>query len=197
MKNKKMVLVLLPMVMVLAAAAILTAGQVPEAFTQVEKLNIERSGYVLGAALTAEQKRIAASNPLDAVTPGTFKFIDNGLNVVADLSTNRVLVLYEQFEKATQQEVRNLAGELFMSFEEPTVTAHDKVVYWAYGKDGKFSTEAFDRSKEDKKKLAVIATVKLNSEVKIMEKKEAVGPGDVYYIISSAPLLKYIQDLKS
>ena len=81
-----------------------------------------------------------------------------------------------------------------MAYEDPTVSAHDKVVYWAWGKKEKFTSAQFDMAKEKKKKLAIIATVKFNSEIKIMDKKETEAIGDVYYIISSDPLLKFFHD---
>jgi hypothetical protein len=175
------------------------AGELEEIFSQVENLKIERQGYVLGAELTPGQLEIAAKNPLEAVSEKVFKFQDKNLNIVADRKTNRTLIIYEQFEKIAQPRVQDLIGELFMAYEDPTIFAHDKVVYWAWGKKGKFTAEQFDIASEKKKKLAIIATVKLNSEIKIKEKiKDKIKPDDlghVYYIISSNPLLRFFNDL--
>ncbi len=38
-----------------------------------------------------------------------------------------------------------------------------------------------------------MATVKLNSDIKIMDKSKADAKGNAYYIISSDPLLQYFQ----
>jgi len=178
----------------LFAAGVSLAGEKNELFTQIENLKIERQGYVLGAELTPAQQKIAAQNPMEAASNKVFKFKDKRLNVVADRETFRVLVIYEQFEKLSQHQVQNLVGELFMAYEDPTISAHDKVVYWAWGKKEKFTAAQFDLAKEKKKKLSIIATVKFNSEIKIMDKNETEAIGDVYYIISSDPLLTYFHD---
>jgi hypothetical protein len=164
-------------------------------FSQLENLKIQRQGYLLGGELTRAQEEIAAKNPLDAASEKVFKFEDKDLNIVADKLTRRVLVIYEQFEKLSQEKIQNLLGELFMAYEDPTISAHDKVVYWAWGKKGKFTATQFDIAKEKKKKLAIIATVKFNSEIKIMDKNKTDAIGDVYYIISSDPLLKFFHDI--
>lgn len=167
------------------------AGEVDTLFSQVEALKIERQGYVLGAELTQDQLTVAAANPMDSASKKVFKFQDKDLNIVADQSTNRVLVMYQQFKKADQKTAQDLVGELFMAYGDPTISAHDKVVYWAWGKKEKFTAAQFDMAKEKKKKLAIIATVKLNSEIKIMDKTQADAIGDTYYIISSDPLLQF------
>ncbi len=81
-----------------------------------------------------------------------------------------------------------------MAYDEPTVLAHDKIVYWAYGTKGKVSSLDFESAKEKQENLRIIATVKLQSEINIMGKEEASTEqltGNVYYIISSETLLKY------
>ncbi|MCP4673589.1 MAG: hypothetical protein GY857_20065 [Desulfobacula sp.] len=170
------------------------AEELDTLFNQVENLKIQRQGYVLGGQLTKAQEEIAVKNPLDAASKKVFKFKDNNLNIVADRKSRRVLVIFEQFEKLSQHQVQDKIGELFMAYEDPTISAHDKVVYWAWGKKDKFTSAQFDMAKEKKKKLAIIATVKFNSEIKIMDKKETEAIGDVYYIISSDPLLKFFHD---
>ena len=171
------------------------AGELELLFGQVENLKIERQGYLLGAQLTVAQEEIAAKNPMDAASKKVFKFKDKNLNIVADLESRRVLVIFEQFEKLSQPQVQEKVGELFMAYEEPTISAHDKVVYWAWGKNAKFTAAQFDMAKEKKKKLAIIATVKFNCEIKIMDKKETAAIGDAYYIISSDLLLKFFHDI--
>jgi hypothetical protein len=164
-------------------------------FSQVERLKIHRQGYVLGAQLTKDQQAVATKNPLEVASKKVFKFRDNNLNIVADKKTLRVLVMFEQFKKLSQQQVKEKVGELFMAYEDPTISAHDKVVYWAWGKKEKFTAAQFDMARETKKTLAIIATVKFNSEIKIMDKNETQAVGDAYYIISSDPLLKFFQDI--
>lgn len=164
-------------------------------FKQVKELKLERYGYVLGAKLNQKQIKTATANPIDAASKDTFKFKDNNLFVVAQKKSNRVLVMYEQFEDANRQKIQDLIGDLYMNFDEPTILAHDKIVYWAYGEKGKISSREFDTAKEDKKKIGIIATVKFISDINIMDKEP--DKGQVYYIISSDPVLKYFKDLKS
>ncbi len=183
----------LPALIFFAFTTIAIAQNLTDTFNSVESLNLTWKGYVLGAVLDESQKKTAELNPVNSTTPGTYKFNDNGLMVIADSSTDRVLILFEHFENIKQIKVQNLTGMLFMDFEEPTVSAHDKVVYWSFGKDGKFSAEAFENSKKNKKKLDILATVKLNSDIKIMEKGLDDQTGTVYYVISSDPLLKFYQ----
>ncbi len=192
--GKKFIGILAACSLLFFTAGISFAGELESLFSQVENLKIQRQGYVLGAELTRSQEEIAAQNPLDAASKKVFKFKDKNLNIVADRETSRVLVIFEQFEKLPQKRVQDLIGELFMAYEDPTVSAHDKVIYWAWGKKEKFTSAQFDMAKEKKKKLAIIATVKFNSEIKIMDKKETEAIGDVYYIISSDPLLKFFHD---
>ncbi len=163
-------------------------------FKQVEHLKLERQGYVLGAKLSEAQLKTAETNPEEATAEETFKFKDNTLHIVAQKGSNRIVVIYEQFQNADQKRVQQVVGDLYISFEDPTVLAHDKIVYWAWTKKGKISTQAFDAAKKDKKKLDILATIKYISEVKIMDKKEASLTGDAYYIISSDPILKFFAD---
>ncbi len=178
------------LVIVFLAAGALKSEGAPDIFKQVEKLQIQRNGYTLGAVLSKSQKKTAKANPVESASPNTYKFRDTGLFIVADKATDRVLVMYEQFDKVDQKKAQKITGDLFLVFEEPTVFAHDKVVYWAYGQKGKFTEKEYEKAKEKKKKLPILATVKLNSDIRIMEKSKQIPTGDVYYIISSEPLLK-------
>ncbi|MEH0019491.1 MAG: hypothetical protein V6Z89_07555 [Desulfobacter sp.] len=173
-----------------------SGGELEDLFSTVLALKIERKGYMLCKTLTPAQKKVARENMQTAASDKVYKFSDNGLNIVADRATDRVLVIYRQFENMGREQVQDLVGELFMAYEDPTVSAHDKVVYWAWGKKGKFTAEQFDTAKEKKRKLAILATVKLNSEVNILDKTGTDGPdtGNAYYIISSDPLLRFFQD---
>ncbi len=169
-------------------------GEIEELFSTIQSLAIERGGYVLCAELTETQKAFAQKNLQEANSKKVYKFQDKDLNIVADRATDRVLLIYQQFEGIDQPGIQNLVGELFIAYEDPTISAHDKVVYWAWGKKGKFTADQFEMAKEKKKKLAILATVKLNSDIKILDKTQTEAKGDAYYIISSDPLLKFFQD---
>lgn len=168
-----------------------TTDTVADIYEQVESLKIRWHGYTLGAKLSDSQKKIAEKNPLSSTVSGTYKFRDQELNIVADSKTDRVLIVFELIENASQQKVRDMLGSLVIVFNDPTVSAHDKIVYWAYGENGKYSATQFEDAKDNKEHLSIIATVKLQSEVPIMvEKRQDKVSGRVYYIITSENLLR-------
>lgn len=167
---------------------------------QVSRLKLERGGYTLGAALTGRQLAISKKNLLESTVPGTYKFRDNTVVIVAQESTNRVLVIYERFEQANVQKAQDVVGELYLHFEDPTVMAHEQVVYWAYSKSGKINAKVFENAKNQGKKLDILATVKYISDVKLMGKSKEeteTTKGLVYYIISSDPMLQFFKDKKN
>ncbi len=162
-------------------------------FDRVAMLNIDRNGYVLGKALTDIQKNTARLNPVEIDNPHLFKFKDNDLYIVAEKATDRVVIMYMQHEKATRKKIKEIAGNLFLDFGEPTVFSHDKIIYWAWGENGIFSNDAFKTAKDNQTPLHILATVKLNSSLEIMGVKDDNTLGRVYYIVSSNPILKLIQ----
>jgi hypothetical protein len=173
------------------------ADEFTDLFTRVENLNIQRHDYTLAKALTDKQKKTARRNVLEAASPGTYKFKDNDLHVVADQASDRVLVIYERYEPASREKIRQLVGDLFFDFGEPTVMAHDKTIYWAFDETGKISEKQYRDVKKNKEPLKTLATVKLDSSQKIMDQSDPVESGSVYYIISSEPILKIHQKQNS
>jgi hypothetical protein len=169
------------------------ADESSDLFADVAKLKIQRNDYTLGKKLTDKQKETAQHKAVDAASPATYKFKDNDLYVVADKSTDRVLIIYERYEPASREKIRKIVGDLFFVFGEPTVMAHDKTIYWAYDADGKMSEKTYKEAKDQKKVPQFLATVKVQSSHKIMDNGEPVKDGNVYYIISSEPLLKLIE----
>ena len=159
---------------------------------EVAVLDIGYRGYVLGKALTISQKDIARRNHLEIDNQRLFKFKDGNLHVVGLQENSRVIIMYESYDGVTRNEIKDLVGNLFLEFGKPTVFSHDKVIYWAWNKKGFIASEAFDAAKKKHKPPKVIATVKLNSTVGIMNVKSKEPSGDVYFIISSDPVLKVI-----
>lgn len=164
-----------------------------EIFARVAELELQRDDYTLGNTLTDKQKDTARHNAVEAASPGTYKFKDNDLYVVADKATDRVLIIYERYKPATREKIRELVGDLFFVFGEPTVMGHDKTIYWAYDADGKISEQKYKDTKDQKRVPKFLATVKLQSSHKIMDNTKPVIDGIVYYIVSSEPLLKLIE----
>ncbi len=166
---------------------------------KVAALNISYQQYSLGKKLTEDQKKLAKQNAAKDASPGTYKFNDASLFVVAEKNSDRVLILYEHYEKTLKTKGSELIGSLMLEFGDPTVFAHGKTVYWVYNADGKISKEKFNKAKNDANQLEVLATVKLESSELLMGNagdKETPKQGNkehdqsIYYVISSEPLLK-------
>jgi hypothetical protein len=168
----------------------------------VVSLKLGLSGYVIGEKLDAGQKKIAEKHPVEGAYEGTYKFIDNILNVVVDSKTDRVLALYQQKKAADKNQLKAMVVELMDHFGAPTTIAHEKILYWAFNKHGAVSEDDFNKAKEVKQapELGIIATVKLNSEMEITpDPKEdeasaadtkAPATGSIYFIITSDPLVQ-------
>jgi hypothetical protein len=189
---KTFLTIIASVILSVAAACSPRADEFTDLFTRVENLNIQRHNYILAKALTDKQKKTAQRNALEAASPGTYKFNDNDLYVVADQASDRVLVIYERYEPASREKIQELVGALFFDFGDPTVMAHDKTIYWAFDENGKISEEHYRDIKEKGEPLKTLATVKLDSSQNIMDKSGPVESGSVYYIISSEPILKLI-----
>ena len=187
---------------VIMAAVVLSVGAActsrvddfTDLLNRVEKLNLRRNDYTLGKVLTDKQKQTAQDNAQEKASPGTYKFKDNNLYIVADKATDRVLILYERYEPVSRKKIRELVGALFFDFGDPTVMAHDKTIYWAFDERGKIAEEQYREAKATKKTLQTLATVKVDSSHKIMDSSEPGASSSIYYIVSSGPLLKLLKN---
>jgi hypothetical protein len=196
-KMKTILSILTAVLLFVWAACAPKADEFTELYLRVENLKIQRGNYTLAKALTDKQKESAQRNAIEAPSPGTYKFKDNHLFVVVDIATDRVLVLYERYEPIGREKIRELVGNLFFDFGDPTVMAHEKTIYWAFNEKGKISEAHYRKAKKEGKLLKTLATVKLDSSHKIMDKSGPVENGSVYYIISSEPILKFHQTKNS
>ena len=140
--------------------------------------------YVIGRVLTTEQLTIAEKNNDDKAYPGTIKFKDGDLFVIADKKSNVVIALYKRNRKADKNDFKIMISELMLQYGEPTTEAHGKTIYWNYGADGLISEELYRtvKSQGQLETLIVLATVKFSSSenvetitniIDMMEKKKA------------------------
>ena len=192
---------------ILATAGCVNASQNNEFNILAEKvaaINISHHQYTLGKKLTQDQKKLARQNAVKDASPGTYKFNDANLFIVAEKNSDRVLILYEHYAKASKTKGRELLGSLVMKFGDPTVFAHGKTVYWAYNAGGKISEIEFNNAKGASEQLEILATIKLESSEPLMGKDankkneseqhaKKEGTQSVYYVISSEPLLKLLK----
>ncbi|BCO09584.1 hypothetical protein GF1_19600 [Desulfolithobacter dissulfuricans] len=167
-----------------------TGGAVASKVETVAGLGLGIGDYILGRKLTAAQMEKARDAAMEDAYPGTIKFMDGGTGVVAAERDGTVLALYHRNEKAGSGEVKAMIVELLDRFGEPTTMAHDKMIYWAWNKDGKISEDQFNIAKKDGS-IKVLATVKFASSITISNAgADDQEPAVIYYIISSDPLLQ-------
>jgi len=202
MKNNKLITIFLAFVLIMSFSQVTRAETASSLLNQVVSLQLGLNGYVIGEKLSAAQKKNADENPVEGAYEGTYKFIDNILNVVVDSKTDRVLALYQQKKAADKNQLKAMVVELMDHFGAPTTIAHEKILYWAFNKHGAVSEDDFNKAKEVKQapELGIIATVKLNSEMEITpDPKEddksaadmkAPATGSIYFIITSDLLVK-------
>ena len=157
----------------------------------VASLHLGISGYTIGETLSPAQKQIAMQNMVQDSYPGTYKFRDAELFVVVSQKDDTILALYTRNENAGFDQTRKMISGLMGIFGEPTTMAHDKIIYWAYGKQGKIPEETYNELREKGEKFDVLATVKFNSTVAITnEDPEKKQSGTIYFIISSDHLIQ-------
>lgn len=172
---------------------------------EVAALKLGLGDYFIGQILDAEKRELAKKNVIHKTINGTYKFQDGDVFVVAGQKTDMVIGIYKQNTEASRDDVKKMVGELMMQFEEPTTMAHDKMIYWAFGKDGRISEDLFDMARnsggED-----VLATIKFSSSLPIvqdsvLEKGEKAGAvkddeiSSIYVMINSIPLSKIFLSL--
>ena len=102
--------ILAAVILSIGAACTSRADEFADLFNRVEKLNIRRNDYTLGKVLTDKQKQTAQDNAQEKAGPGTYKFKDNNLYIVADKATDRVLILYERYEPVSSKEDSRISG---------------------------------------------------------------------------------------
>jgi len=132
---------------------------------QIAALELGLEDYIVGKKLTDDQQKLSTKDADYKAYPGTVKFKDKGIFVIADRETNVVIALYSRNKRADEKEYKAMVGSLMMQFGEPTTMAHGKSIYWNYGQDGLISEELYQTVKEKKQleSLAVLATVKFSS----------------------------------
>ncbi len=164
MKTNYFFLILLICIIALSS---LNAETIEEAIehkaAEVSKLAIGYDDFIIGGKLTDEQKKLAAQSITEKTIKGTYKFQHGDFFVIADRKSDIVLGLLKEKKNAGKEDVKKIIGELMMNYHEPTLTAHDKLIYWAYGEDGKISEQQFEASRETSVKEALV-TVKFSSD---------------------------------
>ncbi len=181
---------------------------------QVVTLHVGIQGYELGRPLNEQQWQQGREHQEQRSYAGTVKFRDGDLYVIVSEKEHTVLAMYHRLEKGTRQDLKAMVATLLDHFGEPTTMAHDKMIYWAYNKNGLINEETFTKAKQAGAvaNLGILATVKLHSTMEITapsqpdsktmqseKMKAATGKkasdrvekqGTLYYLITSEPLLQ-------
>lgn len=166
-------------------------GMRNELVVRVSALDLGMNGYIIGSRLSAVQKKAASVNLVNDPYEGTYKFRDAELFIVAAEDDDTVLAVYQRNENADIAQTRKMISGLTGLFGEPTVMAHDKLIYWAYNGQGKIPESQYDDLREKGEKFEVLATVKFSSTVTVTEENpDPEQIGTAYFIISSDPLLQ-------
>ena len=176
-----------------AASAIQRIGK------EVAELNLGFGDYALGRPLNEKQKELAKQNSIPKTVAGTVKFKDDNIFVIAQSDNFMVLGMYKMYDKASRQQVKTIVGDLMLRFNEPTTMAHDKLIYWAFNKNGRITQDDFDNAKQSGD-TDIVATVKLSSTSAILPdpskgemhqaNPEQDETADMYVMITSNPLSK-------
>lgn len=166
-------------------------GKLQKLSKEVATLNLGFNDYVLGKRLTGKQKEIAKENVIPQSFKGTYKFKDGDVHVVASKKDDIVIGLYKENKNATRKQLKEMVGDLMMQFNEPTTMAHEKLLYWAYSKEGKLSEAQLRKNRENKKDPLTIVKFSSSEPIAIVGENsegEEVKPTHIYCIISSDPL---------
>ncbi|MFP3984015.1 MAG: hypothetical protein ACLFV2_10045 [Desulfurivibrionaceae bacterium] len=190
---RKILLVLTVMViMFLTAGHSLRAEALEngEMLENLGSLKLGFDGYFIGHALNDDQLDLARGQELEESFKGTYKFRDQQVSVVASRKDNIILAVFKRYDGVGSEDLKTGVAETMDRFGEPTTMAHDKMIYWAYDKDGKIGEERFNQLKS-KGDLQVLATVKFDSSVPLDRVENNEGEEINYYImISSQPVLE-------
>jgi len=178
-------------------------------YDSLEKVNVGIDGYILGKKLNKEQKDIAKKNLQKANVAKTYKFRDNNTYVVADSENDRVILMYKPFNNINNDDLKSIVSDLIATYEEPTTTTHNNIIYWFYKDNGskvtldefiafrdntkiatkKVLTDLLKESEKKSSELGHVLTVKLSSTKPIFSKDRYLD-GSAYLMISSEQLIK-------
>jgi len=154
---------------------------------EVATLKLGFNDYILGGTLSADQKETGLNHAVEKSLAGTYKFKEGDVFVIASLENDTVLGMYKEFDDVDPDQLKSIIGSLMFEYGDPTVTAHDKLIYWAYNKGGKIAQDAYDfeRSAGGSK---ILVTIKFSSKDRFGQPPEKESDGQktsAYLMISS------------
>ena len=157
---------------------------------KVASLQLGFADYFIAHQLNVEQKKKAQKHLLEKSYPGTYTFIDDGINVLVAKENDTIIAVYLKNEEADKKQLKQMIADLMMQFGNPTSEAHDQIIYWAYNEKGKISEDEYADSKKDGE-IQIVATVKFKSKLTFAETAgEDVLENSIHCIVSSPRLLE-------
>jgi hypothetical protein len=168
-----------------------------QVYSKIENMNKGLDGYVVGKMLNDEQKELLIKNFIKSNEFNIAKFlVGDDLIVAIDKSNNVVIALNKRYKKVEQKELQKMIGEYIFKYDEPTVMAHDKMVYWVYDKDNKkLSEDDLDKWKDSLKGKSVSGT--LVDVLKSKDKKSEFNPYVSIKFNSTEPIMAKIEKPKA
>jgi hypothetical protein len=182
-------------------------------FEDVASFNKGVDGYVVGKALTEEQKALLEKHGLQSDDVKVRKFLaSDHLLVAVEAKSLKVLAINKRYNQIDQQQIRSMIGNLIHDYDEPTAMAHDKMIYWIYDDKGeKLTQDDIKKWKESLKSKSADSladmlkskdtthtkteefnpylSIKLSSDQPMMSKQKEEKPANAYLIISSDKLI--------
>lgn len=143
----------------------------------VAALELGMDAYVIGKELTKEQQEISSKDDNYKAYPGTKKFKDGDLFVIADEKSHVIVAVYKRNTKATHDDFKQTVSSLMMQYGEPTAEAHGKTIYWNFGPEGFIPEELYRTVKSEGKleSLTILATVKFHSSENVASMTDMIG----------------------
>jgi hypothetical protein len=136
--------------------------------------------YIVGEKLNATQLATSKKDNDYKAYPGTVKFKDGDVFVIADEQSNIVIAVYKRNKNADKNDFKVMISGLMLQYGEPTTEAHGKTIYWNYGEDGFITEELYRtvKSQGDLESLIVLATVKFTSSENVATMTDLIDAMD-------------------
>ena len=147
---------------------------------KVAAFGLGLDSYVVGQKLNATQLATSKKDNDYKAYPGTVKFKDGEVFVIADEQSNAVIAVYKRNKEANKNDFKVAISELMMQYGEPTTEAHGKTIYWNYGENGFITEELYRtvKSQGQLETLIILATVKFTSSENVATMTDLIDAMD-------------------
>jgi len=206
------------LLIVSSIATTVLSANASDIYQKIAEMKKGTDGYIIGQILTKSQQDKSNNTMIKSNDPKVINFLD-GKDLLISINANnkKVIVINKRYNQITQENVKGIIGNMIHDFDEPTVMAHDKLIYWVFDKNGDKLAEDDLKAWKDKisgkqaagKSLAEVVNekkkeinfnpyikIKLTSDQPIMTKTEKPMLANASIIISSDKLIKETTGMK-